>query len=279
MTRFNIVTNVSHNDGVRIFYTLPNWVRIFSSRINKILIIVDEKPVEGRIKNLNKNYNPKYELNEVLELLKNKYPLITTEKLDYYKVGDVSSQFFKNAKPIRCQAGTPIFAFLAGIAVADDGILLKTDCDMLYFDNGWVDEAIKLLENNNYDIIEPPKLKPKSLTFSTRSFLINKNNFMKKMPMKAHTVDLIRIIDRKLKRKSIYLALEQMLQKEIEAKRFSIKNLSSELGYTLHIIAPSDIDPNNFDKVIENVENNTIPQLQRNDWDFNWEYWKDIYGN
>jgi hypothetical protein len=279
MIHIDIVTNVSINDGIRIFYSLPNWVRIFNSRINKIIIIVDERPVEGRIGKLHVKSYAKFEINKVLKELAKKYSFVKVQKLDYSKLKEVSSRFFRTARPIRCQGGTPIFAFLAAITFASDGIILKTDCDMLFYDNGWVAKAINLLNNNYYDIIEPPKLGLSDIDFSTRAFLIDKRRFLQKMPMKAHTLGLLQIVDRKLNNRSIYLALEQMIQKEIEAGKFSSICLKDKLGYSMHIVSNNDINPESYDDVVYKVENNLIPFEQKKFWDFNKEFWQELDAN
>ena len=273
MNQIDIVTNVSLNDGIRIFYSLPNWVRVFNSKINEITIVVDEKAVEGRIGKLHKKSYPEFELNKVLEELVQKYPFVKVQKLDYRRLKEISSKFFRTATPIRCQGGTPIFAFLAAIIFAKDGIILKTDCDMLYYDNGWVKKAIDMLNNNYYDIIEPPKLGRSDIDFSTRAFLIDKKRFLQKMPMKAHTLGFLKIIDRKLKKRSIYLAWEQMIQKEIEAQRFTSICLKKELGYSMHTVSNNDINPSSYDNVVSKVEKNMIPPEQKNSWDYNREFW------
>ena len=92
--------------------------------------------------------------------------------------------------------------------------------------------------------------------------------------MKAHTLGLLKIVDRKLSKRSIYLALEQMIQKEIEAGKLSSICLKNELGYSMHIVSNDDINPVSYDIVVSKVENNSIPSKQKEIWDFNMEFWQ-----
>ena len=275
----NIVTNVTLYDGIRIKHTVPNWVKIFNIKIKSLRIIVDEKPVEGRIKSSHTNNNIIYSIDEALSELLNKYPFINVEKLNYAEAEDVSSNFFKKGNPIRCQLGTPIFAFLKGIHSIDDGIILRTDCDILYYDGGWVDKSIQALIENKYDIIEPPILGEIDYGFSSRCFLVNKKRFIEKMPIKAYKLDPLRRIDRILKKRSVYLALEQMIQKEIDRNYLKCKKMENNLGFSIHFNHPDDFRNSGIEDIINSIEKNSLPSKQKTDWNFNQEYWKDIHGN
>jgi len=275
----NIVTNVSIYDGIRIKHTIPNWVRIFGSKIESIRIIVDEKPVEGRIKSLHSNNKIIYSVDESICDLLNKYPFINVEKLNYAEAEEISSVFFKKGNPIRCQFGTPIFAFLKGIHSIDEGIILRTDCDLLYYDEGWVEKSIHLLTDNKYDIIEPPIPGEIDYGFSSRCFLVNKKKFMEKMPIKAYKLDPLRRIDRILNKRSVYLALEQMFQKEIDRNYLLCKKMENNLGFSIHFNHPNDFRINDIEDVIDRIEKDSLPDKQKNNWNFNQEFWKDINGN
>ncbi len=269
----NIVTNVTPLDGIRIKYTIPNWIRVFDNKIKSLKIIIDEKPIEGRIKTIPNSRN-NYFLNDILDFFLNKYPFIVTEKLNYNEVENISKQFFKKGNPVRCQQGTPVFAFLKGISSIEEGIILRTDCDIIYYDNGWVDKSIQLLNENKYDIIEPSMLGGVDYGFSSRSFLINKKDFMKRMPIKAYKLDLLRIIDRKLKKRSVYLALEQMIQKEIKRNSLSRKKIDYSFGHYIHFISSAHFEDDKINEVISRIENNSIPDIQQKEPNFVWEYWK-----
>ena len=98
------------------------------------------------------------------------------------------------------------FAFLKGNSFRSmKGIILRTDCDIIYYDEGWVDKSIQSLIENKYDIIEPPILGEIDYGFSSRCFLLNKKTFMQKMPIRAYKLDPLRRIDRILKREVFIL--------------------------------------------------------------------------
>ena len=270
----NIVTNVSLYDGIRIKYTIPNWIRIFDKRIKSLRIVIDEKPVEGRIKSIHSNNKNIYELDEVISELLFNYPFIKIEKLNYNDTENISSKFFKHGNPIRCQAGTPIFAFLKGIFSSEEGIILRTDCDIIYYDNGWVNKALELLSENKYLIVEPPMLGQIEYGFSTRSFLIDKNQFMGKMPINAYKLDILRRIRRALKKRSSYLAFEQMIQKEIHRNFLSHVRIDNNLGFAIHFIYPEDFNNDYIEEIINRIENNSLPNKQKLDCDFRKTYWE-----
>ena len=70
-----------------------------------------------------------------------------------------------------------------------------------------------------------------------------------------------------------------MIQKEIEARRFTSMCLKKELGYSMHIVSNNDIDPSSYDNIVFKVENNMIPLEQKKIWDFYKEFWKESDAN
>jgi len=281
MNKISIATNVTSRDATRILNVLPNWLKIFGSNIQEILIVYDKQPTEGRIKELHKTSSKiksiEFYFDEIMDLDSR----IRITNLYYDNTNDILIKWFhKKDNPIRCQAGTPIYAFIYAIDKAKSEFVFKVDCDMVFYDNGFVDKLIDKKFINNYDFIEVSKTGSINISesnFSTRAFLINKKVFYQKLPIKAHKLDLIRQLHRKITRRSVYLALEQMLQIEIEKLRFKKFTLPPELGYSMHIATLTEMNLSAIGKVIEKFGNGIIPKSQILDSEnFCCDYWEEV---
>jgi len=157
-----------------------------------------------------------------------------------YEMQDMLKKWFKNATPIRCQAGTPIAAFIQAVEETDGELVLRCDCDMLFFDNGWLKIAQELLEEGAFDLIEPPRFgvtkNKQEISISTRAFLLRPSDFKKNcLPMKAHRLDFLRWIHRYIHSRPTYLPLEQMFTLEKIKGNLGHCILNNQLGYSLHI--------------------------------------------
>ena len=215
----SLVTNVCSIDTVRIRQMLPSWLRVFGSRLNEIAVVIDETPPTGRIAALHGNASSDIEaVRAELESWRKKDSRITLHPLDSQNVNDSCRHWFIKGKPLRCQAGTPISAFTCAIDVATSPLILRCDCDMLFYDNGWVNAAAELLESGRADLVEPPRLGVDSaennLEVSTRAFMLHRPSFENLLPIMPHKLDLPRRMHRWLHGRPPWLALEQMLDVE-----------------------------------------------------------------
>ena len=279
MNSISIATNVTSQDLLRIFNVLPNWLKIFGKHILEIVIVYDKRPVEGRIKELHKsaqNIRPiKHSFDDLLKL----DPRIRITNLDYKVTKEISGKWFKkNANPIRCQMGTPIYAFIYAIEETISDIVLKVDCDMVFYNNGFIEK----LSNNElikeWDIIEISRTgstRIQDYKFSTRAFFLNKNSFYKKLPIPAYKLDFIRQFHRKLINRSDYLALEQMIQIEIEKKNIQRSFLDKNLGCCMHICTQEEMQLAEINLIIEMFGKGIIPENQLNDTEnFSYKLWE-----
>lgn len=276
MNPLSISTNVTALDAPRILNVLPNWLKIFGNHIIEILIVYDKKPTEGRINELHKasiNIQPiEFYFDAILDLDKR----IRIIELDYGECDYILNKWFgEKEKPLRCQAGTPIYAFIYAIDKAKSDLLLKVDCDMIFYDNGFVKESLKLLSENKIDFLEVAKTGTNNYyKFSTRAFFINKKYYYQKLPIKAHKLDIFRRVHRILNRRSVYIALEQMIQNEIEKNNLNRIILPSDLGYTMHIATIDEMNLQGISKIIELFGNGNIPEEQiKGSENFIYKYW------
>lgn len=265
MNKISISTNVTSQDAPRILKVLPNWLKVFGNNIHEILIVHDKKPIEGRIKELHKNLNKvryiEFYCDEILGLDKR----IRIIDLDYNNSSEILNRwFYGNEKPIRCQAGTPIYAFIYAIEKAQSDFILKVDCDMVFFNNGFVEKIIGAYSSNKFDVGEVSKTGSNNphKGFSTRSFFVNRKSFYEKLPMTAHKLDILRRIHRKFNRRPSYLSLEEIIKIEIEKNRFISVVLPVELGYSMHISTIEEMNLPKICKIIEMFGNGLIPPKQ-----------------
>jgi hypothetical protein len=274
---FTIITNVCSTDGARIRKTLPHWLRVFGSKIDEILVVVDRVRPTGRIADLHSYADSDLEsIDDELVKLRALDGRVTICDLDYKKLEDVSKIWFKSGRPIRCQAGTPIFAFTYALSLAKAQCVLKLDCDMLFYDNGFSGQAISMIESNEYDFVEPPRLfLGADSDFSTRAYFVNCEGLIRQLPIVAHKLDFVRRIHRRFKGKPPYLALEKMLQKEILAKTLSGAILPGDLGFSMHVPRAEQFRERTIDSVIQLVEAGSVSLVQEKEsWDYSEELWK-----
>lgn len=264
-SKFSIATNVCLVDAPLIRYTIPSWLRIWGDRLYEIVILVDEQPVSGRIAALHNIAGSKEQLFSVIdELMKTdsriRYVVLNTEKA----IQQISKKWFVGKVPLRCQAGTPIIAFLQAIEEATGDLVLRTDCDMLFHDDGWLNEADALLEQGIVDLVEPPKygmhLHSEYTEVSSRAFLIRPALFKSScLPLKTYRLDLFRRIHRRLSGRSSWLALEQIIQEEKKRKKIRHKVLDSQFGYSVHIYTREYAKLKHFYAIVSNIEMGRLP--------------------
>ncbi len=231
-TKFSFVTNATLDDGVRLEKFVPQVLSVFGDYIDELLIVVDSKPEEGRIKKLHgRNSYQKATIDDFRRDFNSSKVKIV--KVDYTVLDNVSEKWFGEKGVNRCQNGTPIFAFLYGIEQCKNDMIIRSDCDILFYDKGFLDELRRF--ENDYDIIQLPFLNNDIIPFSTRAFFINRQRMNAIVPLRAHKLDIVRRLHRFIFRRESYLALEQILDKEIEHFKIKFHALNTEKGYTMHI--------------------------------------------
>ena len=280
---FSIATNVSIMDAPRITCTLPHWLRTFRDLPSELLIIVDKTPPGGRIAALHKILDGAEELCSKLrrlELLDSRIRIVEAVTPNEPRAKELSSRWFKYGTPFRCQAGTPILAFIQAIEDASTDLILRCDCDMLFSESGWLCRSLMLVDTGEVDLVEPSRLGingvARSLDVSTRAFLLHRTHFRERiLPIKPHSLDICRRIHRYLHRRPAWLALEQMLQ--IEKSKATLRHLvlSDERdGFSMHVARRQDFLLTNFSHVVSSVETASIPDAQRRaGWNFTAEAW------
>ncbi len=275
MTKFSLVTNASAKDGPRLATVLPHWVRVFGPRLAEISVLLDLRPVIGRIGKLQTvNHDPRG-VTEMLDRLAAQYPVIRWNCLDYAKVAEVSRVWWTAGQPIRCQDGSPVFAFAAAVLSAKERFVLRADCDMLFYDKGWLDAGLKLLADAQCDLVAPPRLGNASGRVSSRALLLDLPAFRQRfLPLPPARLDWMRRIHRKLQGRSGWLAFEDSLLAMVARGDARYTVLAQELGASMHVVRINEMAEPRFSRVVERWENGLLPSDQlRHGWDYCAQDW------
>lgn len=273
--RLSLVTNVSVADFEIIQHTVPSWLRVLGDQVVDLLLVVDPKPLTGRIARLHGTHATESNIiSEVRRLTHIDSRIRWLLLPNPTRLTAVSEKWFGSSPkvPVRCQAGTPIIAFVLSIEEALSDIILRVDCDMLLHESGWLQESVQLLESSRAALVEPSRLESISTAVSTRALLLKKSTLAATcLPLKTQRLDWKRRIHRRLNGRSTWLALEQMLTNECQSGVLQHTVLGSELGFSLHLGDRSITDNRMLPAIIKQVEGGALPigQQQRHDLNLN----------
>jgi hypothetical protein len=267
--RLSIGSNVSLADYQMIEHTVPNWLSVFDNYLDEICLIIDPQKPTGR---LGKQYDY-YSNLETLTLAVKKLELMDPRIKGIALAGGdqkkrMQRKWFRYGYPERCQSGTPIIAFINALEVLNSkNLALRCDCDMLFYEAGFLDVAYEKLYTGDYDVIEPPLLgysENRTGPVSLGAFLVLPEIFSKNcLPITPHKIDFLRQIKRAFQGMSPYLNLEEMVKIEKNCGRINHCNLDQSLGWSLHIPNRSDVTSSNFLKVKAFVEKGIASDAQR----------------
>src|ERR1700722_8716727 len=153
---FSIATNVCLADWAVVRYTVPSWLKVFGSSLAEVVVVVDEQAPTGRIAKLNPELWDEHKLWHELSLLKEHDSRVRILRLSECPSEAVSRKWFGKSRPVRCQAGTPILAFICALEVTQQDWVMRSDSDMLFHEAGWLKAAENLLDQGA--VVEPPRL-------------------------------------------------------------------------------------------------------------------------
>jgi hypothetical protein len=269
LSGFSLVTNVSLADDVRLRESIPHWLRTFGTRLHELVVVVDLKPPTGRIADLHQATVDPPKLLEAVNAVSMLDSRIRAVQLPEPNAEPaVAARWFRRGMPDRCQAGTPIFAFIFAIDEASSDFVLRADCDMAFSDEGWVDEGFDLLRRGDAELVQPPVPGSPLERVSTRALLIRRDRLRERaLPMHAHRLDPARRLHRRLQGRPQWLAFEQMLEKEVETGRLTRRSLGAG-GYCMHMISRDDMQVAVELGVLRRVERGELPPGQVASHDF-----------
>jgi len=265
----SLVTNVSLADDMRIRESIPHWLRALGAQLRELVVVVDPEPPTGRIAELHRvtvDTTTLMDAVKVVAALDDRIRVVRLPPADASPA--VAARWFRRGVPLRCQAGTPIFAFIFAIDEASNDFILRADCDMVFFDEGWVDDGVGMLEREDAELVQPPGPGSPLVGVSTRALLLRRDRLRQKaLPMRAHKLDPARRVHRILCGRPQWLALEQMLAKEVEAGRLIHRGLRAG-GYSMHVTSRDDMQAAVDLGVLGRVESGELPAGQVSSHDF-----------
>ena len=276
MQEFSIASNATFSDGPSLRRIIPHWMRVFADHLVEILVVVDVQPLEQRIAELQSGHTNR----DLFTLVKQELTALDSRVrfvcLDNLDKAAAQKTWFGKARPVRCQAGTPVLAFVAGIEAARSDYVLHCDSDMLFYENGWLGkEAFRLLESAAH-IYEPPPSKHCLCNgiASSRTFMVRKSNLLSRLPLRDLHLDILRRLHRKLHGRPTWVALEQMVQRNAAKGRIVHRvGVNSTLGFSLHGVKRDWTSAPWFEHIIHSMECGDIPPGQESSPDLQPDAW------
>ncbi len=281
---FSLVTNACASDAARLRLVVPSWQKTFGSRFDELVIVLDTEPPSGRIASLHGRVPAAglAEVRDVLRELAGADPRIRIEELPGPEgLAETARRWFTYGEPLRCQAGTPILAFVRAFDSATrNRIVLRADCDMLFHEVGWLDEAQRLLTAAEADLVQPAGVGEgaEASAVSTRALLLDGERFAERcLPMRPARLDALRVVHRWWQGRPPWLALEQMFAREVEAGRIRHRVLPAGLGSSMHVSTRDEAALPGMDAVAVAFGSGEIPAAQiRAGQNFERAAWKAI---
>ena len=182
----SLVTSVYPVHDIHITNLLPHWLEVFKNQIDEILIIVDhELPRERYFTQHDREYRTPSEMMDFMLHLASLDPRIRIVEYDEAKMArEIARTWFKFGIPVRRAASSfSIIPFLCGINLASGSIVLKIDCDMSFYEAGWLAAAVDALNSGKWDLLEPARgFQNAGASYegiSARAFLLHKALFFR----------------------------------------------------------------------------------------------------
>jgi hypothetical protein len=264
----SVVTNASPLDVDRLRLVIPHWLRVFGTALRELHVVIDPTPPVGRLAAPQGSNGTLADVREFLASLERSDRRIHSQTLvPGARLEAMLAKWFGADRPIRCQAGTPIAAFVAAFEAASGPIVLRADCDMLFHEAGWLDAATRMLVAGEADLVEPSRCGrrgPPTPLVSTRALLIHAERWRAHvLPLQARRLDWPRRLHRRLSGRPPWLALEQTLSHAVERGRIMMVHMPEELGCWLHISTREEARLAIMPRVAAAMEAGLIPAEQR----------------
>ena len=259
----SLTVNATTFDEPRLLAFIPRLVKTFNIYFDELLIIHDSQIPEGRIALQHNISNDQITDNKFLDDISLIDERIRIVKFDSKKLEETSKFFFKEKNINRCSDGTPITAFLYGIKAAKNNMIFRADCDVFFYDNGFIKNALKILKEGRFLFVQPPSPWNSFKTFSTRGFFVNRFLFEQTLPIKLYQHNLFNLAKKILKNKysNPYLSLEGIMQKKYESQVY-FQQLT--LGNMLHVCKRDEFLNQDISRNLDAFCEGNIPVSQTN---------------
>jgi hypothetical protein len=274
--KVSLASNATAADGPTLLRIVPHWLRVFGEQLAEIVVVVDSQPLAGRIGQLQTGHADPEKLNEARRLLESLDARVRFVALESIDPLPIQKRWFGRVRPVRCQGGTPILAFVAAIEQAKCDFVLRCDSDMLFCETGWLQQQAVPALRDGVDFYEPPRscLVRQDVQVSSRAFMVSMNRLSRRLPLRNLRLDPLRVVHRLATGRPPWLALEQMITQSVRKMQLSHRvGIDSTLGFSLHGLKRAWTAAPWFEEVIRSVEAGRLPAPQQASWDFHPEYW------
>ncbi|MBC5773717.1 hypothetical protein H8S95_06555 [Pontibacter sp. KCTC 32443] len=291
--------NISPSDYLLCRKLLQFQINFFYNHIDEVVLTIESKKSKGkRFGNNFNNYQDK--LNLFLESLRNQFPKIRVVPVDYSPDAKkkVAKLFFSNTKflPDKDFRGGPFYCYFFGLYSCAFQKILHLDCDMILGGDAkhWLTGAIKLLNDPSVAFVLPLSGPPTSEfnicqsytkrlnrytyvfdRFTTRVFLTDITKFTNHKLFLKLIKPNIKRIGRALLQQNFWEMPEVLITENIrrtKTYRVDYWGENDQQGcYSLHPVYKPASFIEFVPKLLEQVQNNKLPNVQKGNYDLIYE--------
>jgi hypothetical protein len=283
---YEIVMNVTDIDGTIVSHTIPHMLRTHKDAIFRLTVVIDERKRTGRLQAAETKHDVVRTLDEIAATAGS--TAINVVRLDYSQAKETMLRWFGNERvAARCAGGTPLLAFLFGMDQASAEYVLRTDCDMVYYDAsacGWLTDGRRLLDDYPDIYFVNPHLGPPggsgsngitaekgeaglrlSHAFSTRCFLYKRSKLENWRPLVRAMHPLPKRVQYFAQGRSGDRALEQSIAATLKARGTYRCDLEPSSAIAIHVAYRRRFAEPGFESIVRDVEHGHFPECQAGD--------------
>jgi hypothetical protein len=283
---YEVVMNVTDIDGTIVSHTIPHILRSHKDTICRLTVVIDERKRTGRLQAAETKHDVVQTLGEIASVVGS--TAINVVRLDYSQAKATMRRWFGNERvAARCAGGTPLLAFLFGMDQASAEYVLRTDCDMIYFDgspDGWLTDGRRLLDDYPDIYFVSPYLGPPgdsasngvtaergktglrlSHAFSTRCFLYKRSKLESLLPLVRATHPFPKRVQYCAQGRSGERALEQSIAMTLRARGTYRCDLEPSSAIAIHVAHRGRFVEPGFESIVCDVEHGRFPECQAGD--------------
>jgi hypothetical protein len=280
---YEVVMNVTDIDGSIVSHTIPHILRTHNGTICRLTVVIDERKRTGRLQAAETKNDIVRTLGEITLVAGN--IRMNVVRLDYSQAKATMHRWFGNKRvAARCAGGTPVLAFLFGMDQASAAYVLRTDCDMLYFDAslcGWLADGRRLLDDHPDIYFVNPYLGPPgerdsngitaqkdeaglrlSSAFSTRCFLYKRSKLESLLPLVRAMHPFPKRVQYHAQGRSGERALEESIAMTLRARGAYRCDLEPSSAVAIHVADRGRFAKPGFESIVCDVEHGRFPECQ-----------------
>jgi hypothetical protein len=268
---------------------------------SKVTIIVDQQKPSGVLA----HSLPQSELENLLnklEKIKEDFDFeIKIPELQSSEIFSLSRKHFgRNFKETHCFRGYPTFTSIKQFHDTNTDYILHLDCDMIFHETppfSWIDEGIKLMEENTDILCVLPRGGPPTLAgqlhqgdteyirddnrkvflfknFTSRHYLIHRQRFLSLLPIKPLWLSWREPIKSRFFGNGKMLCWENMVEYALTKSDMWRADLMTDQAWSLHPGDRSEEFYKLLPQIIDSVSRNEYPEEQRGHFDLRLCDWK-----